>query len=103
MIDVIEKNKLDVKTLIGVARLTYNQLIQYFNHYNYNLKGATVEVKSNDLNNQKVIHSGIIENVNEKYIYIKNEHADVQPVALGPEKILIIYKIGKPAYAVYND
>lgn len=102
MTDVMEENKLDVKTLIGVARLTYNQLMNYFNHYNYNLKGATVEVKSNDLNNQKVLHSGTIENVNKDYIYIKN-NTDIQPVALGKEKILIIYKTGKPAYAVYND
>lgn len=97
---------LDIKTLIGLGRLSVIQVEKFMDHYDYKLRNAEVTVFRNNLeysrffaanSNSRVILKGIKNGI----ILISIDNGKEQELDLGKNLILIIF--AKTTVAVYND
>jgi len=100
--------QLDVKTLIGLARLSLSQTKAYLDHSNYKLRGSKIAVLNNDIQNpfhwvlegSDITLTGMGES--DDTILMSINGRGEKPFKV--EKfIIVIFKEGKATYAVYND
>lgn len=101
------KQTVTIKGLIGLARLTTEQLERYLDHPNYNLRGLKINILKNNLNCPEYLLSHTIlkgMDVQDKDILISIHGKEEEKFDLGKDFILIIYnKDGEPKYAVFNN
>ena len=94
------KNKLTIKSLIGLAKLTVDQVTKYLDHPNYQLKGSQVVL----VDNFNVIYGASDEFLEGNLVKIgqsKRVYASNWSRFLEEDMFLIIFKEGKPTYIVF--
>ena len=94
------KNKLTIKSLIGLAKLTVDQVTKYLDHPNYQLKGSQVVL----VDNFNVIYGASDEFLEGYLVKIgqsKRVYASNWSRFLEEDMFLIIFKEGKPTYIVF--
>lgn len=99
------KNKLTIKSLMGLATLTVDQLIKYFDHPNYQLRGSDFALVANIniIDGQNAILRegeivGIIKEDSQVFILI----SDGNKYSMTENVVLIIFKEGNPTYAIHQ-
>ncbi len=93
---------MNLKSIIGLARLTVDQAIKYLDHTNYNLRGLVV-VLIDDFNVLDGTHETVASTLQdivpgEINTMVKTDH---WYKIWTSNRVLIIFKEGKPAFAVY--
>lgn len=104
-----KKITLDIKTLIGLGKLSLAQVEKYMDHDNYRLKGSDIRIFDNSLEfglknrfpNLPLKLAGI--NEQHTILFSVGDSKEQTEFILQSDLVLIIFKEGKAKYAVFND
>jgi hypothetical protein len=104
-----KKLTLDIKTLIGLGKLSLAQVGKYMDHDNYLLKGSDIRIFGNSLEfelwnrfpNLPIKLAGI--NEQHTILFSVGESKEQTEFVLQSHLVLIIFKEGKAKYAVFSD